>query len=42
MNDNYFTLVPGETKHIDISFDEALLQGDSYKLIVEPYNNKVK
>lgn len=40
MNDNYFTLMPGETKHINITFDEALLQGSSYKLLVTPYNNK--
>ena len=29
MNDNYFTLMPGETKDICITFDEALLQGGS-------------
>ena len=40
MNDNYFTLMPGETKVICITFDEALLQGGSYKLLVTPYNNK--
>lgn len=40
MNDNYFTLMPGETKDICITFDEALLQGGSYKLLVTPYNNK--
>ena len=38
MNDNYFTLMPGETKDICITFDEALLQGGSYKLLVTPYN----
>lgn len=38
MNDNYFTLVPGETKNITIEFDEKLLDGEGYKLIVEPYN----
>ncbi|MCC8172062.1 MAG: discoidin domain-containing protein [Parabacteroides sp.] len=40
MNDNYFTLMPGETKDIRITFDEALLQGGFYKLLVTPYNNK--
>lgn len=40
MNDNYFTLIPGESKEITITFDEALLKGGSYKLIVNPYNNK--
>ena len=40
MNDNYFTLMPGETKDVHITFDESLLQGGSYKLLVTPYNNK--
>ncbi len=40
MSDNYFTLMPGESKPVTIEFDEALLQGGSYKLIVTPYNNK--
>jgi hypothetical protein len=38
MNDNYFTLMPGETKQVTIEFDEKLLQGGSYKLVAEPYN----
>ena len=38
MNDNYFTLMPGEKKDIQITFDVSLLQNDSFKLIVEPYN----
>ena len=41
MNDNYFTLMPGEKKNIQITFDESLLQNDSFKLIVEPYNKKL-
>ena len=41
MNDNYFTLVPGEKKNIQITFDESLLQGGSYKLIVAPYNQNL-
>lgn len=40
MNDNYFTLMPGETKQLDITFDEALLQGGGYRLQVTPFNNK--
>jgi len=36
--DNYFTLMQGESKTIDIDFDPALLKGGGYKLIVEPYN----
>ena len=39
MNENYFTLMPGESKNILITFDEILLNGGSYKLIVKPYNN---
>jgi len=39
MNDNYFTLMPGENKNITITFDEALLQGGNYRLLVTPYNN---
>lgn len=40
MNDNYFTLMPGESKQVTINFDEALLNGGGYKLLVTPYNNK--
>lgn len=39
MNDNYFTLMPGEKKVISIEMDEKLLDGDSYTLSVVPYNN---
>lgn len=39
MNDNYFTLMLGETKEINIQFDENLLDGSNYKLLVEPYNH---
>lgn len=38
MNDNYFTLLKGETKHIAIEFDESLLPDGAYFLKVEPYN----
>jgi beta-galactosidase/beta-glucuronidase len=38
MNDNYFTLMKGETKHIDIEFDHQLLKDGKYKLVVEAYN----
>ena len=40
MNDNYFTLMPGESKDLTITFDKSLLQGGSYRLQVTPYNNK--
>ncbi|HEV2478540.1 MAG TPA: sialate O-acetylesterase, partial [Puia sp.] len=36
---NYFTLLPGESKTIHISFDKALLPDGRYKLLVEPYNH---
>ncbi|MDP4210261.1 MAG: discoidin domain-containing protein [Bacteroidota bacterium] len=39
MNDDYFTLMKGESKSVQIDFDEALLMDGKYKLIVEPYNN---
>lgn len=40
MNDNYFSLFPGETKNIQIEFDEKLLKvGDKPVLIIEPYND---
>ncbi len=39
ISDNYFTLMPGETKPVTIAFDKSLLQGGSYKLVVTPYNN---
>ncbi|MDP4189873.1 MAG: hypothetical protein Q8905_17640, partial [Bacteroidota bacterium] len=39
MNDDYFTLMKGESKYIQIDFDESLLKDKKYKLMVEPYNN---
>lgn len=38
MNDNYFTLMKGETKEVEISFDPGILKGSNYKLLVEAYN----
>ena len=38
-DDNYFTLLPGESKTVHISFDPALLPDNHYKLLVEPYNH---
>lgn len=40
MNDNYFTLMPGESKLISIEFESSLLKNNGYKVVVEPYNNK--
>ena len=41
MNDNYFTLIPGESKTVTIEFDEKLLDNGNYKLIVKPYNGNI-
>ncbi len=38
MSDNYFTLMPGESKQVTIEFDESLLQSGSYRLTATPYN----
>jgi len=37
MNDNYFTLLQGESKHIEIEFDTQLLQGGNYRLEAKAY-----
>ncbi|WPU92978.1 discoidin domain-containing protein [Mucilaginibacter sabulilitoris] len=42
MNDNYFSLLEGETKTVKIEFDANLLGSDKIKLIVDPYNNDKK
>lgn len=40
MNDNYFTLLKGETREIRIEFDSALLKEEEKPILtVEPYNN---
>jgi hypothetical protein len=38
MNDDYFTLLKGESKNITIEFDESLLPDGKYALKIEPYN----
>ena len=35
-------LKPGESKNININFDESLLQGGSYRLLAVPYNQSRK
>jgi hypothetical protein len=37
-NDNYFSLLKGESKEVHFEFDAALLGGDLPRLVVEPYN----
>ncbi|MGB4414644.1 MAG: discoidin domain-containing protein [Paludibacter sp.] len=40
LSDNYFTLMPGESKEIQAEFDANLLKiGESPVLEIEPYNN---
>ena len=38
MNDNYFTLLQGESKQVVIEFDTELLQGGNYTLEAKAYN----
>lgn len=38
-SDNYFTLMPGESKTVTFTFDPSLLQGQGYTMSVTPYNN---
>ncbi|MEX6691035.1 discoidin domain-containing protein [Danxiaibacter flavus] len=38
MNDNYFTLLKGESKTVTIEFDEKLLGNGEYSIVAEPYN----
>ncbi len=37
MNDNYFSLLPGESKKITMEYDPALLNGDKAKVIIKQY-----
>lgn len=39
MDDNYFTLMKGETKKVTIEFDSSLLEGDDVRIVVRPYND---
>lgn len=41
MNDNYFTLMKGESKTIRIEFDESEIKNDRLLLSVDPYNNHI-
>jgi hypothetical protein len=41
MDNNYFSLLKGETKDIHIEFDESILGNDAIKLLAEPYNNPI-
>ncbi len=37
MNDNYFSLMPGESKQITTQYDPALLNGDKPQIIIKQY-----
>jgi hypothetical protein len=41
MSDNYMSLMNGERKTVDISFDSSLASSDNIKLTAEPYNNNI-
>jgi hypothetical protein len=40
MNDNYFTLLKGESRQVEIEVDPALLGNEGYKVVAIPYNNE--
>jgi hypothetical protein len=40
MEENYFTLMPGETKSLHIEFDESLVGSDSALVLVKQYGKK--
>lgn len=40
MDDNYFTLFPGEKRTVTVEFDASLLAGDDCRLVVRPYNDR--
>jgi len=42
MNDNYFSLVRGETKNIQIEFNEDQFENDLPRLVVEQFNSKTQ
>jgi len=39
MNDNFFTLMPGESKNINIEFDESLVGDAGFKVVLKQYGN---
>jgi hypothetical protein len=42
VNDNYFSLMKGETKTVKIEFDAEVLGNDALELIADPYNNNIQ
>jgi len=41
MSDNYFALMNGESKKVEISFDSTIVGDKDFRLTVEPYNNQI-
>lgn len=39
MNDNYFTLMPNESKKIDIEFSEALVETNNFEVVLKQYGD---
>ena len=39
MNDNYFTLMPKESKNIEIEFDESLVGNASFEVVLKQYGD---
>ena len=39
-DDNYFTLMPGESRQLDLEFDGSLLPDDRYTVRAEAYNRQ--
>ncbi|WP_233259968.1 discoidin domain-containing protein [Chitinophaga sp. S165] len=40
-SDNYFSLMNGETKTVEIEFDNSAVDKDGFKLAAEPFNNHI-
>ncbi|HRR62875.1 MAG TPA: T9SS type A sorting domain-containing protein, partial [Paludibacteraceae bacterium] len=39
LNDNYFTLMPNESKNIEIEFSETLIGKDNFEVVLKQYGN---
>jgi hypothetical protein len=40
MQENYFTLLPGETKNIPVEFDESLIDNDNARVLIKQYGQE--
>jgi hypothetical protein len=41
ISDGYFTLMPGESRNVNVEFDASLVGSDGFKVVAEPYNGVV-